>query len=531
MTDAELLRQFLRAGSRDHSQHAFAGLVRRHIDWVHSAARRMVRDPALADDVTQAVFIVLARKASSLSKTQDVGSSHPGLSTWLFRVTRYTAAAARRSRAKRERHERRAAAMAHTERSAGDENRDDQPTEAAAALDEMVARLNRRDREAVLLRFYERKTFVQIGATTGVSEEAARKRVDRAVEKLRGLFARRGLVVPATEAALLLNGLVGAAASSTAAKASQASAGGKASGLVATLAKGALTTMTISQFKQAAAVVGAVCLIGGAGAWLSAGVPRGQSAARERGAAVALDAADAAPLAPAPAAPETKAETPAPAASSPPAASANEPDRSIGDRLERTLPEINFDAVALTDAFAFLHDATDVDIVVDWKALEQAHVAPEEKINVRLKNVAFGKAIGMILDSVHGTAKLGYFVDRGKYVVSTQENVSQSNAARKVDDAVEKRLAELDRQIADLRVESQKLRRDSGAKADAFVVVPMRNTKAAEAAKSIQDELNRQSKIKVSADDRTNTLILHGDRTRVEELRAAMETLDREAKK
>src|SRR5215208_1948252 len=104
MTDAELLGQFVAPGPRAHAQHAFAGLVRRHVDWVYSAARRMVRDPGLAEDVTQAVFIVLARKAPRLFShaAADAGSAGGGpgvsLSGWLFNVTRHTAAAARRSR-------------------------------------------------------------------------------------------------------------------------------------------------------------------------------------------------------------------------------------------------------------------------------------------------------------------------------------------------------------------------------------------------------------------------------------------------
>src|SRR5215213_436187 len=113
MTDAELLGQFVKAGPRAHAQHAFAGLVRRHVDWVYSAARRMVRDPGLAEDVTQAVFIVLARRAKRLDRgAVRAGDNECGLGGWLFTVTRHTAAVARRTRARRERHERRAAAMA-----------------------------------------------------------------------------------------------------------------------------------------------------------------------------------------------------------------------------------------------------------------------------------------------------------------------------------------------------------------------------------------------------------------------------------
>ena len=151
MNDAELLGQFVRADSRALAQHAFAGLVRRHVDWVHSAARRMVSDPGLAEDVTQAVFIVMARKAAALASDSGPGGpDRPGLSSWLFGVTRHAARAALRSRARRERHETRAGAMAYVGR---DRPSDDPsspegvPDEAAvAALDEVVSRLGARDR-------------------------------------------------------------------------------------------------------------------------------------------------------------------------------------------------------------------------------------------------------------------------------------------------------------------------------------------------------------------------------------------------
>ena len=96
MTDWELLQQYVQTRSPD----AFAELVRRHSAWVRSAARRLVRDEHLADDVTQAVFLALSQKASGL---------HQGaaLSTWLFSVTRYASAAALRAQSRRQRHSRR----------------------------------------------------------------------------------------------------------------------------------------------------------------------------------------------------------------------------------------------------------------------------------------------------------------------------------------------------------------------------------------------------------------------------------------
>src|SRR6185503_2019668 len=100
MTDSQLLARFVDQNDSD----ALAELVRRHVHWVDSMARRLVHDPALADDVTQAVFVLLARKSPSLRR-QTV------LANWLFVVTRYCASSALRKELRRRRHERKAAAM------------------------------------------------------------------------------------------------------------------------------------------------------------------------------------------------------------------------------------------------------------------------------------------------------------------------------------------------------------------------------------------------------------------------------------
>jgi RNA polymerase sigma factor (sigma-70 family) len=450
MTDAELLGQFVRAESRAHAQHAFAGLVRRHVDWVKSAARRMVRDPGLAEDVTQAVFIVLARKAPRLAHDPGrAGGAEAALSAWLFGVTRHVARAAARSRSRRERHEIRAGDMAQLERDvvselAASEIRPDAAT--VAALDEMVARLGRRDREAVLLRYYERKSFVQIGAATGISEEAARKRVGRAVDRLRELFARKGVVLPAAAAAALLGGAVEAAPLALAARACEgALAGGVAGSSALALAKGAMTMMTLTKIKTAAAVVGVLCLIGGTGAWISANVLGRGGADGSRGGGVfaradsasaspesLTGAASRAPLAVAsqtppalPAVPEQVAqrgEPAAPAGDAPPAGRADDgapaEDAALKAQLARLLPEINFDGVAFTDVIDFLRDVSGANIFVDWKGLEAAGVAKTAPISARMKNVRLDKAIETILASAAGEGRLGFKVDRDVITIS-----------------------------------------------------------------------------------------------------------------
>ncbi len=182
LNDAQLLEQF----TREHSQQAFAELASRHRDWVYCAALRMVRDPALAQDVSQAVFLLLSEKAARL----------PGvpLRCWLFKVVRYASANALRARTRRDKHERQAAMM-KTESSC--EDSDHIWSEVAPVLDELMERLRVQDRDALLLRFYERKSLAEVGAAMGVSEGAAKERVARAVEKLRKLFRSRGVNVSA----------------------------------------------------------------------------------------------------------------------------------------------------------------------------------------------------------------------------------------------------------------------------------------------------------------------------------------------
>jgi RNA polymerase sigma factor (sigma-70 family) len=191
--DQELLAEYAATGAES----AFARLVERYVDLVYSAAFRQTGNHAMAEDVAQAVFTILARKAGSLRRETV-------LAGWLFRAVRYAALDARKIDARRQRREEEAAQMQLTE--AIDESGSEWE-QWAPLLDEAMSTLGTRDRHAILLRFFEKKSFGEIGETLGGNENSARVRVVRAVDKLRGFFRRRGVAVTAAalSGALLSN--------------------------------------------------------------------------------------------------------------------------------------------------------------------------------------------------------------------------------------------------------------------------------------------------------------------------------------
>jgi RNA polymerase sigma factor (sigma-70 family) len=185
VSDGELLQRFVNEGSEP----AFTELVSRHINLVYRAALRRVGGNAhAADDVTQRVFTDLSRKARSLCDRQN-------LAGWLYTGTRYAAAEVVRSETRRRTHELEANAM--------NELQTDTPLDIEPLvpfLDEILDSLGMKDREAVLLHTVEDRTFAEIGQILALSPDAARMRVNRALEKARMLLKRRG--VASTAAAL-----------------------------------------------------------------------------------------------------------------------------------------------------------------------------------------------------------------------------------------------------------------------------------------------------------------------------------------
>jgi RNA polymerase sigma factor (sigma-70 family) len=183
MGNAELLEQYRSRGD----ERAFGQLVERYIHFVYSAARRQVRDAHLAEDITQAVFIIFSQKARSLRNPAALGG-------WLLQTTHHVACNALRLERRRARHEQEAAAMTPTMVEPGEESLS---RRVSCVLDDALARLREGDRSAIVLRFLEGKSVVDVGSAMGISEAAAQKRIVRALSRLRDLFARRGIVTAA----------------------------------------------------------------------------------------------------------------------------------------------------------------------------------------------------------------------------------------------------------------------------------------------------------------------------------------------
>ena len=239
-TDWQLIRDYVDTNS----QSAFSELAARHANWIYSCAVRQVRDPHLAEDVAQAVFIVLARKASALTPKT-------ALNAWLFKVTRYAANTAMRSDSRRKHHERNAAAM-NPQTPARDEDSLWQDVEPH--LDELVGRLDAADRQAILLRFYQQKSMADIGAALNVSEDAAKKRVAKALERLRASLRTTGIAVPS---AALATGLLAGATHPAPASvvAACASVNSTASAAAVGISKTVISALFTAKFKLAAVIV------------------------------------------------------------------------------------------------------------------------------------------------------------------------------------------------------------------------------------------------------------------------------------
>jgi RNA polymerase sigma factor (sigma-70 family) len=235
--DSELLRHY--AGTK--SEEAFAELVRRHLDLVYSVALRQVNgDAHLAQDVAQTVFTDLARKAALLSRRAT-------LTGWLYTSAHF--AAAKVVRAENRRRDREEKFMREPISETAPEP---DWNKLRPVLDEAMHKLKESDREAILLRYFENRQFAEIGEKFGLNENAARMRVERALEKLRAVFLRRGIAATTTLASVISANAVQNAPAGLAATLTNASLAGAGTGTL-TLLK--LMTMTKLKLGLSALVI------------------------------------------------------------------------------------------------------------------------------------------------------------------------------------------------------------------------------------------------------------------------------------
>jgi RNA polymerase sigma factor (sigma-70 family) len=246
LDDIALLRQYAESGLES----AFTTLVERHVNLVYSAALRRVGNALAAEEITQAVFIILSRKAKALgAKTV--------LSGWLYQAARLTAANYLRGEIRRQNREQEAYMQSTFQKPADDRAW----RQIAPLLDDAMGRLGEKDRNAVVLRFFEGKSLAEVGIALGAREDAAKMRINRALEKLRTFFTKRGIstttaiVAGAVSANSVRAAPVGLA---TAISASVVKSSAVAASTL-TLGKGALKIMAWTKTKMMTAA--AVCLI------------------------------------------------------------------------------------------------------------------------------------------------------------------------------------------------------------------------------------------------------------------------------
>ena len=246
----DLLREY---GLRN-SEPAFETLVNRHIGLVYSVALRQVENPAHAEEITQAVFLILARKAGRLH-------ANTVLAGWLHETARFAAASFLRGEQRRRHREQEAYMQSNLPESEPDKTWE----KLAPFLDDAIGHLGKADRDAIVLRFFQNKSAREIAAVLNVHESAAQKRLNRAVEKLRAYFLERGVTVSGSTlagtipASFLQHAPVHLAASVSAA----AAHGAVINHSTYTLIKGALKLMAWTKAKIAVVMVATAIVTGG----------------------------------------------------------------------------------------------------------------------------------------------------------------------------------------------------------------------------------------------------------------------------
>lgn len=242
--DADLLRRYADEGAEE----AFAELVRRNLDLVFATAQRHLGDAHRAQDVAQLVFIDLARKAAALR-------SHPALVSWLYTSTRFAALKLRRTEQRRQAREQ----EAHTMHDMLSPERPLEWERLRPLLDEVLQALGERDREILLLRYFRGLPFSELARTLQLNEGTARMRVDRALDKLSGLLAQRGIRSTAGALGVALGGAIASAAPAGLAASITGAALASAAGVagVSAMSAGAVGVV-FAMSKMKAVIVGAL---------------------------------------------------------------------------------------------------------------------------------------------------------------------------------------------------------------------------------------------------------------------------------
>jgi RNA polymerase sigma factor (sigma-70 family) len=250
--DMQLLREYV----QQNSQEAFAALVSRHLALVYSVAWRKTGSPEAAEEVTQTVFILLAKKAARLG-------SGTVLSGWLYQAARLTAARFLRTEFRRVRREQEAGMQSFS-----NETESSLWPQIAPMLDDAMGKLSEKERDSIALRFFEGKSFQEIGTEVGASENAAKKRVGHALEKLRAYLSKRGVV---STAAIIEGAISGHAvqtapvALATPVVAAALAKGATAGASTLALVNGVLTMMAWTRARTAAVAGAAVLVTAGTG--------------------------------------------------------------------------------------------------------------------------------------------------------------------------------------------------------------------------------------------------------------------------
>ncbi|MEO5802969.1 MAG: sigma-70 family RNA polymerase sigma factor [Verrucomicrobiota bacterium] len=241
----------VRAYAASQSERAFEQLAARHLNMIYSAAMRRVGDAHLAEEI----FIILARKAGSLGPKTI-------LSGWLYRTTSYAAADALKMQRRRQQREQ----EAHMQSLLNEQQPDEAWQQIAPLLDSAMDALGDKDRNAVVLRFLDGKSLSEVGATLGVSEDAAKMRVNRALEKLRKIFTKRGVMlsVVAIAGVVSANSVQAAPVGFAMTVTAVAAKGTIISATLTTLVKGTMKTMTWLKVKFAIGAGAVALLVGGA---------------------------------------------------------------------------------------------------------------------------------------------------------------------------------------------------------------------------------------------------------------------------